>query len=301
MTPMNIILTPNLAYQSQAITLIKSILFHHQNVNFYVLNNDFPAEWFQGLNQYAEQLASYVFDVKVQGNACDSLATVNNLPPSSYFRFYSSELPLDKALYLDCDIVVNGDLTAMYQTDLGTNLVGAVDDLNICKMTKVCALQNMENAILTELYPQVPAELHPMLAQIYTENYFNSGVLLLNLAQWRAENTSAQLFDTAKNYSRYFRAGDQCTLNWVCKDRWKKFPVRYNYTSLILVRLNRLLPEILHEPELPDPAIIHYANPNKPWLPNKEMPFRETYWHYFFLEWQRVIERHQRETRRKLD
>lgn len=76
---------------------------------------------------------------------------------------------LEKVLYLDGDILVTKDLTGLYETVLEDNLVAAVVDSG-------------------SIYYQ-----HKYVKSV--ANYFNSGVMLLNLEKMRAENYTQQLID----------------------------------------------------------------------------------------------------------
>ena len=55
---------------------------------------------------------------------------------ATYYRFFIPELfpQYDKVVYLDCDIVVFGDISRLYLTDLKDNLVGCVNDEVISKI-----------------------------------------------------------------------------------------------------------------------------------------------------------------------
>ena len=60
----------------------------------------------------------------------DKLYTRDYFTATTYFRLFISDLypHYNKAIYLDCDIVVLGDIAELYNTDLGNNLVAAAPD-----------------------------------------------------------------------------------------------------------------------------------------------------------------------------
>jgi len=94
----------------------------------------------------------------------------------------------DKVLYVDCDVVVRKDLAELYlSTDTDDMLLAAVFE---------------------------------------REGYFNSGFLLMNLAQMRKEGTSSRLLEVLK--TDYLEFPDQDALNKVCKGRTLALSPSYN-------------------------------------------------------------------------
>ena len=111
-------------------------------------------------------LSYYIEKVK------DKLYTRDYYTNTTYFRLFLPELypQYDKVLYLDSDIIVVGDISELYNTDMGTNLVAAAPD-DIIQYNKVF---------------QDYAELVVGVASY--KNYFNAGVLLMNLDELRKFN-----------------------------------------------------------------------------------------------------------------
>lgn len=110
----------------------------------------------------------------------------------------------EKILYIDCDVVVRNSLAKLYDnTDLGDNLLAAVYEAPIEKQGERWAALGCS--------PQ---------------EYFNSGFLIMNLAQMRKEGTSRKLIDGLK--TDYLEFPDQDVLNQVCKGRVLALPPIYN-------------------------------------------------------------------------
>ena len=99
----------------------------------------------------------------------DKLYTRDYYTNTTYFRLFLPELypQYDKVLYLDSDVIVVGDISELYNIDMGTNLVAAAPD-DIIQYNKVF---------------QDYAELVVGVAKY--QNYFNAGVLLMNLDELR--------------------------------------------------------------------------------------------------------------------
>ena len=117
-------------YMSKVETTIKSIAAFNDQFKIYIFNDDLPSEWFRIMNQRLKAIHSEIVNVKISDNHLQKyhLPTAH-LSYAAYFRFFISDiLKEDKVLYLDSDIIVNGDLTPLFETDLGDSPVAAVRD-----------------------------------------------------------------------------------------------------------------------------------------------------------------------------
>lgn len=173
--------------------------------------------------------------------------------PSGYFprvvwlRILLPELMPDatRVLYLDSDLIVTDDLCPLWATDLGEHLLGAVTN---------------------PFYPFMPDHPRLHLSINSPRDYFNSGVLLMNLERMRVEGTAAKLCEFARTHpgNPY---PDQDALNDVCRDRWLHLHPRWNVQSTLFELPLEQLPlpakEIVEA--LARPAVVHFIGPFKPW------------------------------------
>ncbi|HEL2056050.1 TPA: glycosyl transferase [Streptococcus suis] len=60
-----IVLAANNGYMEKVETTIKSILCHNRHYKFYILNDDFPAEWFLIMQKRLNLLGSEIVNVKL--------------------------------------------------------------------------------------------------------------------------------------------------------------------------------------------------------------------------------------------
>lgn len=121
----------------------------------------------------------------------------------TYYRFFIANLfpQYKKVLYLDCDIVVTGDISELYKTDIRRHLVAAVADDAVPNVPVFCTY--VENALGIE-----------------SNKYFNAGILLINTQKFRKEKICNQFVSLINRFT--FRvAQDQDYLNVICKDRVK--------------------------------------------------------------------------------
>ena len=173
----------------------------------------------------------YIEDVK------DKLYTRDYYTKTTYFRLFIPNLypQYDKAIYLDSDIVVLGDIAKLYNEDIGDNLVAAVPD-DVIQTNKVFQ-DYVERVVGIATY----------------KNYFNAGMLLMNLDEMRKfdfQNKFLYLLGTVK----FAVVQDQDYLNRLCKGR----------TKLLDKGWDRM-PIPTDEIEEKDINLIHYNLTYKPW------------------------------------
>ncbi|WP_322783254.1 glycosyltransferase family 8 protein [Muribacter muris] len=232
--------------------------YHNTHLRFYVLNRDFPTEWFDYLNRYLNQIECHIYDIKVNCEEIKHYTTFEHIASdSTFFRYFIPQFLADEiTLYLDCDVIVNGNLDMLYQVDLKDNFVGAVVD------------------------PINPAE-------------FNAGVLLINNQRWKAENITQKAMAYHQTHSEQIKNGaDQYVLNALFRPHWQPLHPYVNY-QLGLDFVNQYQADLIEDIGEDIPLILHYNTAAKPWLPGYPMRFRHFYWHYHNLEWRSIIERHQ--------
>jgi len=168
---------------------------------------------------------------------------------SIYYRmFIPSMFPeLDRAIYIDCDTVLNTDIAELFTVELGDALLGAVADESI---------------------PGVPefSEYVEKWVGVPKERYFNSGVLVMNLEGLRESGFEDRFSELLMRYNFDTVAPDQDYLNYICMGRvhyldavWNKQPIPNNLLAPDRVKL------------------FHYNMFNKPWHYDG-VAYEEAFW-----------------------
>lgn len=167
-----------------------------------------------------------------------------------YFRLFIPALfpQYDKAIYLDADLVVPGDISLLWEERMGDKLVGAVADYSIQKIAPF--MRYIDHYVGVD-----------------HNNYVNSGVLLLNCKRLRQEDLCGRFLHWARTYALQTVAPDQDYLNALC---WEGI----HYLD---PNWNAMPSECL--PNLEAPRIIHFNLSSKPWL-NEHVPYEEIFWKY---------------------
>ena len=135
---------------------------------------------------------------------------------TTYFRLFIAKLypQYKKALYLDCDIIVRDDISKLYNINIFNNLVGAASDDFVMLTPKVHDYVTKNGCIGLNS----------------VKNYFNAGVLVMNLHQFRKQNFEENFIELLQTYS--FPVQDQDYLNVICKGKvsyisndWNRMPI----------------------------------------------------------------------------
>lgn len=183
---------------------------------------------------------------------------------ATYYRCILSDLlpdTIDRVLYLDCDIVVLGDLAPFYYTPLDNVGGAAVEDIGCREAGRYEILQ----------YPMA-------------DSYFNAGVLLVNLAYWRQHDMAKACVDYYHRYPERILYNDQDLLNSLLHKDKVLVDLRYNVQDGFY-RNPKVMDEAWKEKyadALKHPVILHYTN-RKPWDYDSQHPLRKEYFRYLAL------------------
>ncbi len=166
-----------------------------------------------------------------------------------YYRLYIPLLfpRLERAIYIDCDIVLTDDIAKLYFTDIGDNILGAVADESIPKV------------------PPFAAYVRHWIG-IEPEEYINSGVLLIDLAAFRRERIFERFSSIVNQYNFETVAPDQDYLNYLCHGRICYLPGGWNKQ-----------PDPNNAPDEDSLHLIHYNFYMKPWHYNGVF-YGERFW-----------------------
>lgn len=168
-----------------------------------------------------------------------------------YFRIFLSDMfpEYDKGIYLDSDIVVPGDISEMYQVELGEEfIVGACTDYSIQNIPQL--VRYMEQGI-----------------GVKRMEYINSGVLVMNMKEMRAQALASRFLELLNTYHVDSLAPDQDYINAMCHGK-----IAY------LKQCWDVMPE-KGSPDFTEPKLIHYNLFDKPWCYDG-VQYEEYFWRY---------------------
>ena len=245
------------AYIRQIETAMKSLCRHNSHLKIYLLNQDIPQEWVSQIRIYLQEMGGDLIDCKLIGSQY-KMNWSNKLPHINHMTFARYFIPdfvtEDKVLYLDSDLIVTGDLTDLFELDLGENYLAAA---------RSCFGAGLG---------------------------FNAGVLLINNKKWRSENIRQQLIELTEKEHENVKEGDQSILNMLFKDQYSLLEDKYNFQigfDAGAAEKNHAF--IFEIPLTPLPKILHYISPDKPWKQFSVGRLREEWWKYSFMEWGYIV------------
>lgn len=225
---------------------------HEYDYEVYVLHSGVRADYEEKILRYNKEGFRVQFlDVTERLKEISSLLHMRDYYTcTTYFRvFIAGMFPqYDKALYLDCDTVILGDISALFNYDLGNNLLGGAP------------CEGVNSFQVYKDYVSKVDGLDP-------DYFFNAGVILMNLKGFREEGFYEQFADLLKKY-KFTVIQDEDYLNVLCQDRVLRLPRAWNKTPVA--------PDVLPREEL---RIVHYLMTWKPWN-FSDIPYQEYFWEY---------------------
>lgn len=234
---------------------LQSMLDHASTDFFYevyILTDDMKEGYQERLNTFnSERCQLHYVDVNERIQSIgEKLHTRDYYSGAIYYRLFIADLfqEYDKALYLDADIVVLGDIAQLYQTNIEGNYLGAISD------DVVASCDEFREYVKDGVGSPVPY-------------YFNSGILVMNLKKMRDENLFAQ-FKSLFTKVKFVIAPDQDYLNVLCRNQVVYINTNWNKT-----------PQFSSKEEEKQIQLIHYKLTQKPWH-YPDMSFGEYFWRY---------------------
>ena len=169
---------------------------------------------------------------------------------TTYFRLFIAEMfpALDKAIYIDSDTIVQGDISELYDIAPGDRWLGA------------CHEQAMVQIDHYGTYVE-------QVVGVSRHNYFNAGVLLINCRKFRETKLLKRFLDKLAEYD-FVVTQDEDYLNLICKDHILWLDQRWN------TEVYCDFPYPIEEAK-----ILHYIMVSKPWH-YKDCTGGDIFWKY---------------------
>lgn len=169
------------------------------------------------------------------------------------------KLPTDveRFLFLDVDMIIYHNIEELYHTNLKGCILAACDDYK---------------------YQQAHRS---RLGLKKTEEYINSGVMVVDLTAWRKKEKQCPMIKFLEGYKEILN-NDQDGFALYFRGEIKLLPNKWNVTTFYFEQSPRILDKYL--PEVNElrhhPFIIHFCEPIKPWFADCKHPYRYLYKKY---------------------
>lgn len=273
-----IVITPHKGFIPCMGVLLQSIMENSNDKNFYdiiVIHSEIPADvqekyekMFQTKNNFSIRFYN-VSDYILRYNFFKKQVSRKSLYITTFYRLLIPELLCNyiKVIYLDADIVVNVDVASMMDFDISNVMLGAVRDVG------GNGDYYAADGIVKEYRDKVLKLKNP-------DNYFNAGVLIVNIKAFNEKFSAEQWWKLIE--SNNWRSKDQDILNMVCSENTLLLPCTWNYVTTYGENSAKyMLPEDREERKEVEakPNIIHYVGNIRPWN-YCTTPYFDVFWKY---------------------
>ena len=276
----NIVTSCDNAFAQHACVMLSSLLFHHQNQSqlfriFLLVPLSLSQE---NRKNIIESLSPWVPEpelvfVPVDDCELSGLKTDGHISSATYYRLCLSKLlphNVKTVLYLDADVIINGSLLDLFNTDISKYSLAAVPDAWIDK----------DETIRSKISLNEDA------------HYLNGGVLLLNLERWRSEKIDLRALKFCRSNPDRTTYWDQCAINHIVQGRFYVLDRKWNFQVEHMRRVSKYKFDPSAEADASSAAIIHFTSPLKPWNFMCTHPMKGLYFKYLkYTGWSRFTVR----------
>ncbi len=276
---MNILYATDEYYAELAGVSIESLLDNNKDINsinVYIVEDNVSPENKRKLSQTVEKYnRRIVFLPKVSVKEITGTELVTlRWSECAFSRLYIDRIFMDypdveRVLYLDCDVMVMGSLETLWETELSGSLGAAV-------------LECM-------------GDWHKRIVGARkTDNYFNSGVMLLDVKEWRNRHASERCTEYIKKKRGRIEYVDQGVINGALGNEFRVIESpRYNLTALswdfsyeemqVYRKPDHGYSKLVWEKAMANPLIIHFTTSFlsiRPWYEGSNTPYTNNWREY---------------------
>lgn len=230
--------------------------------DFYIVDGGILLEDINRFEQVATKFGCKLLFLKPDRTYFEKLKVFEIYTEATYYRYFLLDtLTLHKILFLDCDMIIEGDVIDLYNTNQEGNILSAVYEV-------LCPLKHLQKINLSK--------------------YFNAGMMLVNCKRWQEEKISQKAYQYQIENEKILEFPDQDSLNIILQNSWQIVPYRWNAIARLgLVKYGigkadfRFYSKEEIFKEYNNPKIIHYANRLfKPWFWLDPTPYKKNYLYY---------------------
>lgn len=254
--------------------MIKSIEVNtSEPVNVYILQKGWSTrEKQETIGMFSEKKIKIHFIQMNREIPAEQLKVSVTIPIEAYYRLFLDKLlpeTLEQVIYLDGDLLVEGDIKELWEISMEGKALMAVPEMfhEAYYVSDPLALRTWKKLGIPAL-----------------QKYFNSGVLKVNLRKWRQEDLGEKIMQYLTENKEEVLWHDQDGLNAVLWNDWKELPAEWNVMTALFYetdysRINTTEKEARMWME--HPKILHYTNSKeKPWKETCRHPRKDRYFVY---------------------
>jgi len=271
-TQINIICAVDARFTPHLATMLFSLVFNNREQGFRIfILCDGPLSGQQKLVEFLRSSLVEIFFISVEDDALNDLVlTLPQVTRVTYARLLIDRLlppEIGRVLYLDCDLIVRGEISDLWRTDLRGKIVGAVTRATNPGPTP---------------WRYTPDAIREKLKLPSNAGYFNSGVLLIDMNKWREKGVGTSALAFARDHPDRVTFADQCAINFVLRGDWLPLDSIWNHQQHghyafyhDIMRFKKMT-----RAERATIRIVHFTGPSKPWHYLNYHPLKAEYLEY---------------------
>lgn len=266
----NIALAADNNYAQHVSVVIASVMSNTdtKDVCFYLLSDGIEENKLIRIKNTATRFGAEVCVLDLSKyDMFDNLFTSGHISKAAYFRLDIANLVpqcVKRIIYTDVDLIVRGDIKELWNFEMNGKPLAAVSDLGIMSSERL--MKQKHNVLGINTY----------------DDYFNSGVLIIDVEAWRTNSYAKEVIDLASNGNLPHH--DQDALNKVFYKKWQPLPLKWNvippvYNLFFKILLSGRFRKIALEARQ-NMSIMHFAGRYKPWEFARQSSFNNEYYDY---------------------
>lgn len=247
----NILVTLNENYISYLNVMLSTLLRFNSNCYFdvYLLHTSIRKNTLKRTEEVLGQ-SGRLYPIQIRDLDLENAPMTARYPKEIYYRIFAARyLPkrLDRILYLDPDLVVNGSVLPLYNLPM--------DEYYFAAASHIGTFIHKVNELRLKMDEESP--------------YINSGVMLMNLELLRREQNFEDIFCFIEKRKNHLVLPDQDIISSLYGSKiYTLDPFRYNMTEWLYQTHAPFERDFNLEWVRKHSVIIHYCGRNKPWNEN---------------------------------
>lgn len=272
---MNVVYSASDLYSSLAGISLTSLLVNNTDtdeIHVIIMDNGISEENKKKLRVTVEKYGRDIIFVPLTNALKGIKINIQKWNISTFGRLFeaSSLLRFDRVIHIDCDTVVDGSLSALWDLDMSHAVIAGASDC------------------LSDIYKS-NIGIKP------EDTYVNAGVLVMNLKRIRELALEKKFLDYIEKWGNLLTYVDQEVLNaCIPEDEKIELPLCYNSYSILhhlnyrqlktLRNVKHMFSESVYEEAIRHPVVIHYTGcfleGTRPWIKGDHHPLRDVFIKY---------------------
>lgn len=233
----------------QHLAVAMASLFEHNpaaGLCVHVISPPLPEQSIARLDTVARQYGTTLVYVPVDERVVASLREHMHISRAMYYRILLPKLvAVDKIIYFDCDMLMEADVTELWNTDVEGVGCAGVDEENPAQVVRLGLTNGM---------------------------YINSGTLVMNLAYWREHKICERCMEWLEANRAIAILPDQDAINVVLHGHKRTVPLKWNLNPVPLDDIGVL--------STYPSRVVHFGGPIKPWHRHYDFDLQALYKKY---------------------